>query len=153
MSVLSLKVIYYTFFHLVMSYGIILWGNSSHSSIIFIIKKKVIRIIEGCGNRVSCRNLFKKLQILPLTSQYMSSLLMFVVQNKNLFLTNNENHNLDTRQRNNLFLPQANLTIYQKEAYYLGEKKKFNNLPSEIKNVAGNQKKKNFTHSFYTREE
>jgi len=65
---------------------------------------------------------------------------MFVVQNKNLFLTNNENPNLDTRQRNNLFLPQANLTIYQKGAYYLG-KKMFNNLPLEIKNVAGKQKK------------
>jgi len=98
--------------------------------------------MEGCGNRVSCRNLFKKLQILLLTSQYMLSLLMFVVQNKNLFLTNNENHNLDTRQRNNLYLPQANLTIYQKVAYYLGIKF-FNNLPFEIKNVAGNKKKKN----------
>jgi hypothetical protein len=96
--------------------------------------------MEGCGNRVSCRNLFKKLQILPLTSQYMLSLLMFVVQNKNLFLTNNENHNVDTRQRNNLYLPQANLTIYQKGAYYSGIKI-FNNLPSEIKNVASIQKK------------
>jgi len=66
---------------------------------------------------------------------------MFVVQNNNLFLTNNENHNLDTRQRNNLYLPQANLTIYQKGAYYLGTKI-FNNLPLEIKNVAGKQKQK-----------
>jgi len=97
--------------------------------------------MEGCGNRVLCRNLFKKLQILPLTSQYMLSLLMLVVQNKNLFLTNNENHNLDTtRQRNNLYLPQANLTIYQKGAYY-SVINIFNNLPLEIKNAAGNQKK------------
>ena len=65
---------------------------------------------------------------------------MFVVQNKNLFLTNNENHNLDTGQRNNLYLPEANLTIYQKGAYYWGIKI-FNSLPLEIKNVAGNQKK------------
>jgi hypothetical protein len=122
-----------------MSYRITFWGKSSHSSIIFRIqkKKKVIRIMEGCGNRVSCRNLFKKLQILPLTSQYMLSLLMFVVQNKNLFLANNKNHNLDTRQRNNLYLPKANLTIYQNGAYYSGIKI-FNNLPLEIKNVAGN---------------
>ena len=159
MSALSLKVIYYAFFHSVMSYGIIFWGNSSHSYIIFRIQKKAIRIMEGCGNRVSCRNLFKKLQILPLTSRYMLSLLMFVVQSENLFLTNNKNHNLDTRQRNNLYLPQANLTIYQKGAYYSGIKI-FNNLPIEIKNVAGNQKKfriamKKFlhTHSFYTIEE
>jgi len=43
----------------------------------------------------------------------MLSLLMFVVQNKNFFLTNNENHNIDTRQRNNLYLPQA--TFIKKE--------------------------------------
>jgi hypothetical protein len=64
--------------------------------------------MERCGNRVSYRNLFKKLEILPLTSQYMLSLLMFVVENKNFFTTNNKNHNIDTRQRNNLCLRQAN---------------------------------------------
>jgi len=58
----------------------------------------------------------------------MLALLMFVVQNKNLFLTNNENHNLDTRQRNNLYRPQANVTICQKGAYYSGINF-FNNLP------------------------
>jgi hypothetical protein len=89
----------------------------------------------------------------------MLSLLMFVVQDKNFFLTNNENHNLGTRQRNNLYLPQANLTMYHKGAYYLGITI-FNNLPLEIKNVAGNPKKfkialKNFlySYSFYTMEE
>ena len=84
--------------------------------------------MEGCGNRVSCRNLFKKLQILPLKSQYMLSLLMFVVQNKTLFLTNIENYNLDTTQRNNLYHPQANLIVYQKGAYY-PRIKIFNKLP------------------------
>jgi hypothetical protein len=89
----------------------------------------------------------------------MLSLLMFVVQIKNLFLTNNKNHNLHTRQRNNLYVPQANLTIYQKGASYSGIKI-FNNLPLENKNVAGNQKKfkialKKFLHtySFYTTKE
>jgi hypothetical protein len=96
--------------------------------------------MEGCGNRVSCRNLFKKLQILPLTSQYMLSLFVFVVQTKILFLTNKENHNLDNRQWDNLYFSQANLTIYQKGAYYSGITI-FNNLPLEIKNVAGNHKK------------
>jgi len=124
-----------------MSYGIIFWGNSSYSSIIFRIQKKAIRIMEGCGNRVSCRNLFRKLQIFSFDiTIYMLSLLMFVVQNKNIFLTNNENHNIDTRQRNNLYLPQANSTTYQKGAYY-SRNKMFNNLPLEIKIIAHNQKK------------
>jgi len=37
MSASSLKVICYAFFHSTMSYGIIFWGYSSHSSIIFRI--------------------------------------------------------------------------------------------------------------------
>ena len=84
---------------------------------------------------------------------------MFVVQNKNLFSRNIENHNIDTRQRNNLYLTQANLTIYPKGAHYLGIKI-FNNLPLEIKNDAGNLKKFKialtqflYTYSFYTLEE
>jgi len=84
---------------------------------------------------------------------------MFVVQSKNLFSTSIENHNIDTRQRNNLYLPPANLTIYQKAAYYSGIKI-FNNLLLEIKNVTVNQKKFkialkkcSYTYSFYTMEE
>jgi hypothetical protein len=38
--------------------------------------------MEECGNRVSCGNLFKELQILPLTSQCMLPLLKFVVKKK-----------------------------------------------------------------------
>ena len=113
-SVSSLKVIYHAFFHSVLSYGIIFWGNSSYSSKIFRINKKAIIILEGCENRVSSRNLFKKFEILPLILQYILSLLMFVIQNKTYVQTNNETHNIDTRHRNNLYLPQANLTIYQK---------------------------------------
>jgi hypothetical protein len=97
-------------------------------------------------------DLFKKFQILPLTSQYILSLLVFVVENKNIFLTNNENHNLDTRQKNNLHLPQANLTTYQKGAYYSGIKI-YNKLPLQVKCVAGNQKQFSHTYSFYTMEE
>jgi len=115
--------------------------------------------MKACGNRVLCRNLFKKVQILPLTSQYMLSLLMFVVQTKRFFSTNNKNHNIDTRQRNYFYFLQANLTIYQKGVYYLGIKI-FNNLPLEIKNAGGNEKKFKialkkilYTYSIYTMEE
>jgi len=56
-----------------------------------------------------------------------------------LFLTKNENYNLDTRQRNNLYLPQANLTIYQKGAYCSGIKI-FNLLPLEVRMLLVTQK-------------
>jgi hypothetical protein len=123
MSASSVKMIYYVFFHLDMSYGIMFWGNSSHSCMIFRLQKKAIRIMEGCGNRVSCRNLFKKLEILTLMSQYIIiSANVCSSKQKIFFLTNDESHNIDSRQRNDLHLPQANLTIYQRGAQYLGIK-------------------------------
>jgi hypothetical protein len=62
-----------------------IWGNSSHSAKNFKIQKNTIRITTGCRSRNSCRDLFNKLKILPIQSQYILSLLLFVVDNKNKF--------------------------------------------------------------------
>jgi hypothetical protein len=48
----TLKMIYYSLFHSIMSYGIIFWGNSPHSSVIFKMQKMAIRRMMGCGHRV-----------------------------------------------------------------------------------------------------
>jgi hypothetical protein len=53
----------------------------------------------GYGNRVSCRNIFKELNILSFVSQYTFSLLVFVLQNKVLFPSNIDSHTIDIRQR------------------------------------------------------
>jgi len=42
----------------------------------------------GAKNNDSFREFFKILKILPLSAQYIYSLLMFVVNNRNLFLDN-----------------------------------------------------------------
>ena len=76
----------------------------------------------GYRNRVSCRSLFKRLEILPLASQYILSLMLFVVKNKDFFISNSENRTKATRQLNNLYHPIANLTAYQKAVHYMGIK-------------------------------
>jgi hypothetical protein len=53
---------------LILKYGIIFWGNAPLSMNIFKIQKRIIRIMSGSGKYDSCRDLFKKLQILPLQS-------------------------------------------------------------------------------------
>jgi hypothetical protein len=84
MSLEAMRLIYFCYFHSVLSYGIIFWGNSVHSKFIFKIKKRTIRVITNYWIRDSCRDLFKKLQILPIYSQYIYSLLLFVVKNRDL---------------------------------------------------------------------
>jgi hypothetical protein len=69
----SIKTIYFAYFHAVMSYGIIFWGNSPHSISIFKLQKRAIRIITKSRSRDSCREFFKNLDILPFYSQYIFS--------------------------------------------------------------------------------
>jgi hypothetical protein len=135
----TLRMIYYSYVHSIMSYEIIFWGNQSHSEKIFKIQKRVIRIITNSRVRDSCRKRFKKLEILPLHSQYIFSLLIFVTNNKHLFTTNYQIHNIHTRLKTNLHLPIANLTKFQKRVYYSGIKI-FNNLPHNIKELANETK-------------
>jgi hypothetical protein len=96
MSLNTLKNVYYSYFNATINYGLPFWGNSPHSLKIFKMQKRIIRIMIGCKNRVSCRNLFR-LEILPFVSQYILSLMLFVVKNKHLFTLNSENHTESTR--------------------------------------------------------
>jgi len=112
-----------------------LGGNQVYSDKIFKIQKRVIRIITGSRTRDSCRELFKKLEILPLHSLYIYSISIFVVKNKHLFYINNQIHSIHTRFKTNLHQPTANLTQFKKGVYY-SVIKIFNNLPHEIKDLA-----------------
>jgi hypothetical protein len=68
-----------------MSYGVIFRGNTTDSKRVFNIQKKIIRIMAVVKRRVSCRELLKKFNILPLASEFLLSLLLFVVDNMDKF--------------------------------------------------------------------
>jgi hypothetical protein len=121
----------YVYFHSILSYGIIFCGNSAYSSNIFKIQKRIIRIIM----RGSCRQLFRNLKILPLKSQYIFSLLLFVAENRDLYESNSEIHNINTRFSSELHTLTAKLTAFQKGPFYLGTKF-FNHLPTSIKKTS-----------------
>ena len=155
----SLRMVYYSYFHSIMTYGLIFWGNSHYSNIIFRLQKRIIRIVVGIRGRDSCREHFKKLKILPLQSQYILSLLLFVINNRDYFMVNSEIHNINTMTKSNLHRPISNLSAYQKGTYYSGIKV-FNSLPSQIKDLSHNRNQfkralKNFLyfHSLYTLDE
>jgi hypothetical protein len=52
------KSIYFTYFHSIMKYGIIFWGNSPNSKMIISLWKRTGRIVVGVKSRNSCQNLF-----------------------------------------------------------------------------------------------
>ena len=154
-----LKMTYFSYVHSLMSYGIIFWGDSVHSKLIFKIQKRIIRIITNSNRRDSCRQLYKQLQILPLKSQYIFSLLLFVVKNRDLFQSNSQIHNINTRYNYDLHLPSANLTLFQRGVLYSGSRI-YNHLPLNIKSLSNDVKHfkstlKNYLleNSFYSVEE
>jgi hypothetical protein len=85
--------------------------------------------------------------------------MMFVARNRELFVTNANVHNFPTRSHDDLHLPIANLSVFQKGVYYSGVKI-FNYLPTDLKQTfydVSNFKKalKRFLldNSFYSLEE
>jgi hypothetical protein len=159
MSLEAIRLIYFSHFHSVLSYGIIFWSNSVHSKYIFRIQKRTIRVITNSGIRDACWELFKKLLILPLYSQYIYSLLMFVVKNRDLLKLNSDIHNIGTKYKNDFHLPSAKSKLFQKAVFYSGIKT-YNYLPLTVKELSYDvrwfrQVLKRFIHSnsFYSLED
>jgi hypothetical protein len=111
-----------------MTDGLIFWGNPSHDIKISKSQKRAIRILMGCGFRESGGDLFKRLNILPLKSHDILSLIMLVVNNRDCFISNKDCHCANARQSNNLHLPQVNLTVFKMGVYY-SDVKVFNSTP------------------------
>jgi hypothetical protein len=90
--------------------------------------------MSGMGPRDSCRDLFMKLQILPLSCEYILSLMLFVTDNQTKFCSGSDVHGLNTRNREQLYLPNANLSVFQKGSVFVAIKL-FNRLPKIIQSL------------------
>ena len=86
MSLETLRMVYFAYIHSIISYGIIFGGNQLYSDKIFKIQKRVIRIITSSRTRDACKELLKKLEILPLHSQYIYSISIFVIKSNIYFI-------------------------------------------------------------------
>jgi hypothetical protein len=71
----TLKMIYFAYFHAVMEYGVILWGNSAESKGVFQQQERIIRIMTGSSSRIIYKPLFQKLETATLPSQCIPSLM------------------------------------------------------------------------------
>ncbi|KAI5748447.1 hypothetical protein M8J77_025602 [Diaphorina citri] len=80
-----LKSVYYAHVHSHISYGIMLWGNSTRASDVFVCQKRAIRILKRGSYNDPCRAWFGELQILTLPSLYILETLKFVKRNLDKF--------------------------------------------------------------------
>ena len=116
----NLRSIYFSYFHSIASYGIILGGNSSYSKKIFTLEKRIIRIMVGAHLRTSCRRLLKKIRDFTISSQYIYSLMSFFIGNQEKFQTNASVRNINTRNKHHLHRPVVTFRVFRKVHPTLG---------------------------------
>ena len=114
----SLKLIYFANFPSIVRYGIIFWSNQHDVNKVFILQKKILRIMLGLGYRCSGRSWFKQFEISTVPCVYFYSLAMFVTCNSSYFKNNISVHSLHTRQINHLHKPLVKFTPIQRGTTY-----------------------------------
>jgi hypothetical protein len=70
-------------------------------------------------SRDSFRNHFRDKYILPLSSQYIYSLMIFVVKNSEIFDTDKVHYKINTRRIMEIHVIHVNLALYGKGVYYM----------------------------------
>ena len=133
----TLRLIYFSNSHSILSYGIIFWGNTGYSISLFKIQKRVIRTMMNAGNNESCRELFKHSS--P-SITIRTFLIPFCSQKLNMFKPNSTFHSINTRHCSDLHQPPVKLTKVQKGVYY-SRIKVFNCLPNNIKSLSNDVRK------------
>jgi hypothetical protein len=75
-----------------------MWGNDPQSRKIFLLQKKVVRLMCNVNQQTYCRNLFRMLGILPLTCIYISEMVHWIKYYRSKLEYNSDVHEYDTRQ-------------------------------------------------------
>lgn len=122
-------------------YGILLWGNSVHTSSIFIAQKRCIRALYGVSPHTSCKPLFKDLKLLTLTSIYIFEVCVFVRTHMHLFEKKGEKCKFATRYPDRLCLPPSRTAMRSRNAYHMCVTI-YNKIPNKFKNLTLNKFKK-----------
>ncbi|KAK3908274.1 Exodeoxyribonuclease III, partial [Frankliniella fusca] len=91
---------YHGMFHSIISYGTLIWGNTTMKQDLFKLQKKAIRAVYNAPQTESCKPLFLKGKVMTLPAMYIYDLIKFVKKNENKFKTTAEKHHHNTRQRN-----------------------------------------------------
>lgn len=110
------------------------WGLSSHAKRIFILQKRIIRLIFNLDYRESCRGTFIGSKMLTLPCIYLYRILTFIHAHRGDFLTNADIHKYETRSRHNFCLSQHSHAYYERSPLYAGTWL-YNFLPQELKQI------------------
>jgi len=142
-----LRTLYFTMVHPYLTYGIAIWGATYnvHRNKLFILQKRIIRIISGAKYNDHTSPLFQKLHILKLDDIYTVQAAKFVFKYKqnalplplqSLFMSNSDIHQRITRQSQDLHVKKCRTTLATHHITCKGPQI-WNSLPNYIKSMSG----------------
>ena len=130
-----LKLVYYANIHSHLSYGICVYGASTHKNLerILLLQKRAIRIMLNLKYYDHVREHFTNLEILTVFDQYIFDCILYIKNNENKLTFRKDIHSYNTRGKNEIHIPQHKLTFYNKKTSFIGTKF-INSLPNDLKN-------------------
>lgn len=130
--------VYYALVHSIISYGILCWGQAVERDRVFVLQKRVLRLIYGIKYTETCRIVFRAKNILTLNSIYIQKLLCHVHMHKDTYYKTNMVHSHNTRNRENLACGDFSYIKFKKSPDYIGVKL-YNLLPHKYKETASKE--------------
>ena len=124
-----LKTLYYSIVYPHLTYCVEVWGNASktHIDSLFMMQKKVLRVITSAGFRAHTDPIFADLQLLKLSEIYISYAMTFVFKFmkgmlpkvfNNFFQRNCEVSSRITRNSHKLYYPKFKTTLFKSSFKY-----------------------------------
>ena len=97
-------------------------------------QKRVIRSMVGVSSRISCRQLFKELNILTLVSLYIMEVICYIRKHHQFVELNSNIHTYNTRGKMDIHIQSHNTDLYERSVVNMGNKL-YNKLPGYIKEI------------------
>lgn len=110
--------IYYALAYSHISLNIISWGCGREMGRVFILQKRLLRLIYRLRYSESCRMIFKEKKILTLPCVYIFKCVMYTKQNLDLFGKISDGHSYLTRHGELLSIPSHKTTTFKHSPLY-----------------------------------
>lgn len=128
----SVMNVYYSLVYSFLNYNVLLWGNSSSAQRVFIMQKRIIRMIFNLKPLDSCRPVFRMQKILTLPCLYILRCLVYIKENEQLVDSISSFHHYSTRNTSTLCIPYHSTTKFESSPMYQAILL-FNHLPAGLK--------------------
>jgi hypothetical protein len=136
------KTVYFIHIHSIITCHIF-WENSTKRNKVYFLKMK-IRVRAVAKRSLLYRDFFKISCILSFVFKHVFIFKIFKIDNYEIFKPNSETHKINTRNRQDLHRPTANITVYQKRVFYAGLTL-HNKLPRTTLSLSINRRQIQFT--------